>query len=106
MSSRIVQETKEGVILTVHIQPNASRTKVAGLHGAALKIRVAAPPVDGAANAELIRFLARELSIPQRSVRIQSGANGRLKRVLIKALPAARVAAHFNVGNQKGTATG
>ncbi len=66
MTPRIVQETREGIILTVHIQPNASRTEVAGLYGAALKIRVAAPPVDGAANAEIIRFLARELSIPQR----------------------------------------
>jgi len=99
MTPRIVQETREGIILTVHIQPNASRTEVAGLYGAALKIRVAAPPVDGAANAELIRFLARELSIPQRSVHIQSGANGRRKRVLMKALSAARVTAHFNVRN-------
>lgn len=97
MSSPIVQETKEGVILTVHIQPHASRTEVAGLYGEALKIRVAAPPVDGAANAELIRFLARDLSIPQRSVRIQSGANGRVKRVLLKTLSAVQVLAHFNV---------
>jgi uncharacterized protein len=92
-----VQDAKDGTILTVHIQPNASRTEVAGLHGEALKIRVAAPPVDGAANAELIRFLARELSIPQRSLFIQSGASGRAKRVLLKTLSAAQVMAHFNV---------
>ena len=99
MTPRIVQDTREGTILTVHIQPHASRTEVAGLYGAALKIRVAAPPVKGAANAELIRFLARELSIPQRSVHIQSGVNGRLKRVRLKALSAARVTAHFNMRN-------
>ena len=64
MNSLIVQDTKDGVILTVHVQPKASTTECVGIHGDALKIRVAAPPVDGAANDELIRFVARQLSIP------------------------------------------
>src|SRR5690349_9294235 len=54
----IVQDTQTGVVLTVHVQPKASRTEYVGIHGNALKIRVAAPPVDGAANDELVRFLA------------------------------------------------
>jgi len=47
--------------LTLHVQPRARRTEVAGLHGAALKIRLAAPPENGAANDELVRFLAEQL---------------------------------------------
>ena len=64
MSALIVQDTKAGAILSVHIQPKASTTECVGIHGDAIKIRVAAPPVDGAANDKLIRFLARQLSIP------------------------------------------
>jgi uncharacterized protein len=54
MHASIVQDTKDGAILTVHIQPKASTTECVGIHGNAIKIRVAAPPVDGAANEELI----------------------------------------------------
>jgi hypothetical protein len=97
MNSLIVQDTKDGVILTVHVQPQASTTKCVGIHGHALKIRVTAPPVDGAANDELIRFLARQLSIPSTSVRIYSGAGGRHKRVLIKGASAQLVMARLNL---------
>ena len=101
MNSLIVQDTKDGAILTVHVQPKASTTECVGIHGDALKIRVAAPPVDGAANDELIRFLARQLSIPSTSVRIQSGASGRHKRVLVKGATAQLVLARLDFGHQK-----
>ena len=101
MNSLIVQDTKDGAILTVHIQPKASTTECVGIHGDALKIRVAAPPVDGAANDELIRFLARQLSIPSTSVRIHSGAGGRHKRVLIKGATAQLVMTRLNLGERK-----
>jgi hypothetical protein len=104
MNSLIVQETKDGAILTVHIQPKASTTECVGIHGDAIKIRVAAPPVDGAANEELIRFLARQLSIPTASVRIDSGASGRHKRVLVKGATAQFVLARLNLGNRKRSA--
>jgi hypothetical protein len=104
MNSLIVQDTKDGVILTVHTQPKASITECVGIHGDAIKIRVAAPPVDGAANQELIRFLARRFSIPSTSVQIHSGAGGRHKRVLVKGATAQLVMARLNLGDGKGSA--
>jgi uncharacterized protein len=104
MNSLIVQDTKDGATLTVHIQPKASTTECVGIHGDAIKIRVAAPPVDGAANEELIRFLARQLSIPTASVRIHSGTSGRHKRVLVKGATAQLVLARLNLGNRKRSA--
>jgi uncharacterized protein (TIGR00251 family) len=101
MNSLIVQDTKAGAVLTIHIQPKSSTTECVGLHGNAIKIRVAAPPVDGAANDELIRFLACQLSTPVTSVQIQSGASGRHKRVLVKGATAQLVMARLNLGQHK-----
>ena len=78
-----MKATKDGAVLTVLVQPKASRTECIGMHGAALKIRVAAPPVDGAANEEVIRFLARTLAIPRSAVHIESGTSSRHKRIRI-----------------------
>lgn len=65
----------------VHVQPRASRSEIVGLHGDALRIRLAAPPVDGAANEALVAFLADALGIPRSAVRIVSGATSRGKIV-------------------------
>jgi uncharacterized protein (TIGR00251 family) len=73
--------TAGGVGILLHVQPGAKRTEPAGLHGDALKLRVAAPPVDGAANAAIEEFLARRLGVPRRAVRLVAGASGRRKRV-------------------------
>jgi uncharacterized protein (TIGR00251 family) len=73
------------LILTLHVQPGAKRTEVAGVHGNALKIRLAAPPVDGKANAELRRFLADAFGVPQRSVTLVRGETSRQKMVRIEA---------------------
>jgi uncharacterized protein len=102
MNALMVQDTKDGVILTVHIQPKASTTECVGIHGDAIKIRVAAPPVDGAANDELVQFLARQLSIPSTSVRIYSGAGSRHKRVFVKGATAQLIWACLNLGGGKG----
>ncbi len=59
---------------------------VAGRHGDAIKIRVKAPPVDGAANEELIRFLAKRLGVPRSSIRLVSGASSRHKRITIDGM--------------------
>jgi len=73
-----------GVAVSVHVQPRASRTECAGLHGDALKIRVAAPPSDGAANDELCRFVARRCDVPLNAIEILAGAGGRRKRLFVK----------------------
>jgi uncharacterized protein len=104
MNALIVQDTKAGAVLSVHIQPRASTTECVGIHGDAIKIRVAAPPVDGAANDELIRFLACRLSVSPASVQIHSGASGRYKRVLVKGTTAQFVLDRLNLGQQKGPA--
>jgi uncharacterized protein (TIGR00251 family) len=71
----------DGVRVTVHVVPRASRTETAGLHGDALKLKIAAPPVDGAANAEMIRFLALAAGVPAGKVRIVAGSTSRRKVV-------------------------
>jgi uncharacterized protein (TIGR00251 family) len=65
--------------LTLHIQPGAKKTEFAGLHGDALKIRLAAPPVDGKANEALVRFLADTLDLPKSAVTLKSGQTSRRK---------------------------
>ncbi|WP_455370311.1 DUF167 domain-containing protein [Petrachloros mirabilis] len=95
MRTTIVQDSTDGAVLTVHVQPKASRTEYAGIHGDALKFRVSAPPVGGAANEELIRFLAQEFSIARSAIRLESGASGRHKRVRLQGVTAERVTARL-----------
>ena len=71
------------VVLALHIQPGAKKTEVAGQHGEALKIRLAAPPVDGKANDCLIGFLADRLGVPKVHVVLEAGATSRTKRVRV-----------------------
>ncbi len=83
----------EDVILSLHIQPGARTTEVVGEHGDALKIRLAAPPVDGKANAVLIGFLAKTLGVPKAAVSLLSGESSRAKRVRVKGLVAEQISA-------------
>jgi uncharacterized protein len=71
------------ISLRLHIQPGARRSEIQGLHGGALKVRLAAPPLDGRANAELTRFLATAFEVPQRNVELISGESSRQKRFRI-----------------------
>jgi uncharacterized protein len=77
-------EVKGTVVrVSVHVQPRASRSEIIGQHGAALKVRLQAPPVDGAANEALVRLLAEALGVSPRSVRVVAGAASRSKTVEI-----------------------
>ncbi len=69
--------------LTVRVQPNARRSEIAGLHGDALKVKVAAPAVDNKANAALIEFLCETLDVPKSAIAIRRGAAARRKVVEI-----------------------
>jgi uncharacterized protein (TIGR00251 family) len=84
----MIEATSAGIRLRLRVQPRAARTELAGRHGDALKIRVAAPPVDGEANVELIRFLARVLNVPRTSVSIAAGSGGRSKMVAVEGIAA------------------
>ena len=77
----------------VHVQPRASRSEIVGVHGAALKVRLQAPPVEGAANDALVTLLAERLGVPRRSVRVVSGATSRTKTVEIEGTTEAAVRA-------------
>lgn len=86
-----LREAADGsVVLSLHIQPGAKRTGFAGLHGEAMKLRLAAPPVDGKANAALCAFLAEFCGVPKSAVSLLSGETSRAKRVRVEnATPAA-----------------
>ena len=75
--------------LTLHIQPGAKRTEVAGLHGEALKIRLAAPPIEGRANEALLKFIAESFAVPLRQVELKQGGQSRHK---VLAVTGSRVA--------------
>lgn len=76
-----ITATADGVRLTLRVQPSAARSEVAGRHGDAIRVRLAAPPVDGKANEALIALLSELLAVPKRSVVLTRGATGRSKVV-------------------------
>lgn len=92
MSGGWLRKDGTGVVLSLHVQPGARKTDIAGLHGEALKIRLAAPPVDGKANACLLGFLAETLGIARSSVELIGGATARAKRVRVEGVSLAQVA--------------
>jgi uncharacterized protein len=74
---------KNQVVFNVQVVPRASRSEIIGEHNGALRVRIAAPPADGAANEELIRILARTFKVSQGAIKIMRGHTGRTKRVSI-----------------------
>lgn len=78
----------QGLAFKVRVQPKSSRNLVAGLHGDALKLKLTAPPVEGAANKMCIHFLAERLRLSKASIEILSGHHSRSKTVLVRCAPA------------------
>ena len=87
----MIISTPEGTVVDIRVIPRASKSAIAGARENAVLVRLKAPPVDGAANAELIRFLADLLDVPQRNIQIVSGERSRGKRVRINGRTAADV---------------
>ena len=81
-------DTPDGAVLNLRIVPRAAKNAIQGEHGDALKIRLCAPPVDGAANAALVEFLAETFALPRARVQLLSGATSRTKRVLLAGMVA------------------
>ena len=85
MPSYLTTLSGDAVLLHIYVQPKASKSRIVGLYDGCLKLAIAAPPVDGKANEEVVRFLSRLLEIPGRDIALHSGAQSRRKKVRIEA---------------------
>jgi len=85
-------ETDGALSFTVRVVPRASRSEIVGAHDGALRVRIAAAPVDGAANEELIRVLGRAFNVARGAVEIVAGHNSKSKRIRIAGVAPARLA--------------
>ena len=79
-----MKESKKGLTFDIQVIPHASRTEIAGVQDGAFKVKVTAPPVEGAANEACIKLLAKELGLKKSQMEISSGAKSRKKTVMIK----------------------
>lgn len=84
--SYLTISTDGSVLIRLHVQPKASKSRIVGLHDNCLKLAVAAPPVEGKANKEVVKFLAVILGVPARDVTVKSGIQSRRKLVVVKDL--------------------
>ena len=84
----LIEETKKGLFVRVRVQPGASQNSIDGIRDGALKVRIAAPPVEGAANKALVEYLAKALKIKKSSIEITSGVNSRDKRLRLSDIVA------------------
>lgn len=89
------QHTAQGMHLRVYLQPRAAHNRIVGSHGKSLKIALTAPPVEGAANAALLRFLASQLNISVSSVSLLKGEKSREKQVLIHTVNSEQITANL-----------
>ena len=90
-----LRQRGEAVAFTVRVVPRASRNKIAGIHDGAVRIRLTAPPVEGAANEALISFLSSVLRVPKRDIELVSGQTARNKVVSVSGLSAEEVEARL-----------
>jgi uncharacterized protein (TIGR00251 family) len=83
-----LRESGATLTLSIHVQPAAKRSEIVGLHGDALKVRLAAPAIDGRANAALLEFLAQRLGLAKSLVELKSGHNSRRKVLMLRGVSA------------------
>ncbi len=96
----------DGVRLRLRVQPRASRNEVVGLSGDQIRVRIAAPPVDGAANDTLVRFLADRLGVPRSALVMTAGAGSRSKVVLVEGVTRDQVVRRLGLSGPGGSAGG
>jgi uncharacterized protein (TIGR00251 family) len=87
----VISDEPDGAVIDVKVIPRAGRTELAGTRNEALLIRLAAPPVEGAANDELLAFLARLLDLPRRNIIVVAGKKSRRKKIKVIGATAARL---------------
>jgi uncharacterized protein (TIGR00251 family) len=80
------------VSLNLYVQPRASRVGVVGLHDGKLKLAITSPPVEGQANLQVIAFLAKLFRVPKSAIALESGSQGRSKRLTIAGITLAEAA--------------
>ena len=85
-----IEDCPEGCRIFFYARPRASRTKIAGLHGGRVKIQISAPPVDGAANEEVIAFLSKKLGLRKSDIELAAGDSGKRKTIIAHGINAAQ----------------
>ena len=100
MSEWLLQQG-DAVVLRLHVQPGARRDAIIGQHGEALKIHLAARPVNGRANAALLAFLAARAGVAKSALELISGASGRAKRVRVHGATAPQLAARLAADGER-----
>jgi uncharacterized protein len=81
-----IHESSQGATIEVYVQPKASKNELVGIHEGALKLRLTAPPVEGEANKECLRFLAKLLKLPKSRLQVVQGHKSRHKTILIQGV--------------------
>ena len=95
----LIRETKDGLSFDIHVNPHASRAEIAGISDGMLKVKVTAPPVEGAANEACIGLLSKKLDLRKSQIKISLGAKGRKKTILVKEISKADLEQKINKMN-------
>ena len=86
-----LKENKNNLTINIYVVPRSSKTEIVGIYNNCLKIKLKSPPVDNAANEELIKFLSKELKLPKASIEVVSGHKQKKKMLFIKECNSSRV---------------
>lgn len=89
--NKFIREKDDVILIDIHVVPNAKKSEIVGKHGDALKVRIATPPVDGAANEEVCRFFAKILGVTKSSVSVVKGTTSKTKTVAVVGVTAAQL---------------
>ena len=78
-----VEKKPDGLLINIYVQPKSAKNQIAGIHNNALKIRITAPPADNKANRMCIKFIAKQLRLPQSHIELVAGSTSRSKQIFI-----------------------
>ena len=95
MCNSWIKELSEGLLISIYVQPGSSKTEIIGMHQNSLKIKLTSPPVEGAANSLLIKFISKELGIAKSKIVLKSGEKSRSKRLILKGCSKKKVIQKF-----------